>query len=55
MQIQPQDPSKGHFVVSLLKSGLRLCACVSLYQGDLVTTASLFGLAEVLGIAEEMV
>lgn len=55
MNIQPQDPSKGHFVVSLLKSALRLCACVSLAQGDLVTTASLFGLAEVLGILEEMV
>ncbi len=55
MQIQPQDPSKGHFVVSLLKSVFRLCACYSLSQGDLVTTATLLGLAEVLGIAEEVV
>lgn len=54
MEIQPVDPSKSHFVISIIKSLVRLCGCVSLYQGDYVSAASLLGLAELLGIAEEM-
>jgi len=55
MNIQPKDTSKGHLVVSLMKSSIRILATVALARGDLQATALLFALAEVLGIAEELV
>lgn len=30
MEVQPKDPSRGHFYVSLAKSFLRMVACVCL-------------------------
>ena len=53
--------SKKHFWISIFKSIFRLGACYGLWLfgtdiGDLVlqTTAVFFGIAEVLGIAEEL-
>jgi len=58
MEINSKDPSKGHFYVSIVKSLLRLGACYGLYMtGDtlLIVVGLLFGLAEILGIVEELV
>jgi len=51
-----KDPGKGHFYVSLIKSGLRLIGClVAAYTGSVVLLALFLGAAEILGIAEELV
>ena len=55
MNIQPKDTSRGHFYVSLVKSGLRIVAGGSLVAGNLVAAGTLLVLAELLGIVEEMV
>jgi hypothetical protein len=55
MKIQPKDTSRGHFYVSLVKSGLRIIAGVFLINGNLLVAGSLLILAEGLGIIEEMV
>jgi hypothetical protein len=53
--IQPKESnSKTHFYISLLKSGLRFGACYALFMGNLIGSAVLFALAEVLGVAEEI-
>jgi len=55
MEIQPKDPSKGHFYVSIAKSVIRIIAGVCLVNGNFVFAGSGFILAEILGIVEEMV
>lgn len=64
MEIQPKDPSRGHFYVSLLKSFLRIAGFVTLFLAganpELMTswikvTAGFLMLAECLGIIEELV
>lgn len=55
MEIQPKDPSKGHFYVSLAKSFLRIVAGIRLVQGDLISAGGLLILAELLGVVEELV
>lgn len=64
MEIQPKDPSRGHFYVSLAKSFIRIVAgtCLLLVDVEPVTTISfiktagaLLIAAEVLGIFEELV
>ena len=55
IEIQPKDPSKGHFYVSLAKSALRILAGVFLIDGNLLIAGSLLILAEGLGIIEELV
>lgn len=55
IEIQPKDTSKGHFYVSLAKSGLRIGAGIALVRGALVTAGILFIAAEILGIVEELV
>ncbi len=55
INIQPKDTSKGHFYVSLVKSGLRIGAGIALLRGALVTAGALFIAAEILGIVEELV
>lgn len=52
---QPRDPSRNHFYVSIVKSGFRIGAGITLVQGHLVTAGVLLILAEVLGILEEIV
>ena len=55
MDIQPKDTSRGHFYVSLVKSGLRIVAGVFLIDGNLLVAGSLLIVAEGLGIIEELV
>jgi len=56
--MQPaESKSNRHFTFSIFKSILRFGACYGLWiTGDqmLMTVGVLFGLAEVLGIAEEL-
>jgi hypothetical protein len=55
MEIQPKDTSRRHFYASMIKSIVRLGACVALYSGDYATAALMLFTAEVIGIAEELV
>lgn len=64
MEIQPKDPSRGHFYVSLVKSFLRIAAGITLVLAGqdimlthmfLTAAGGLFIAAEVLGIVEELV
>ena len=54
MSIQPKDPSKRHFQISIAKSLIRFGAGGFLIAGDLVFAGTLLILAEVLGILEEL-
>lgn len=55
MEIQPKDTSKGHFYVSLVKSGLRIIAGGNIVLGNLWWAGTFLILAEILGIVEELV
>ena len=55
IEIQPKDTSRGHFYVSLAKSGLRIIAGLALAQGLLFEAGAFLIAAEVLGIVEELV
>jgi len=55
MEVQPKDTSRGHFYVSLVKSGLRILAGIWLINGNVLVAGSLLILAEILGIVEELV
>jgi len=55
LNIQPKDTSKGHFYVSLVKSGLRILAGAVLISGSLYWAGALIITAEILGIVEELV
>ena len=53
--MQPKESkSNSHFWISLVKSVLRLTACWFLFNQMFVDTAILLGLAEILGIVEEL-
>jgi hypothetical protein len=51
---QKESKSKKHFYTSVLKSVLRLGACYFLFNEQFGNTAITLGLAEVLGIIEEL-
>lgn len=56
MEIQPKDPSRGHFYVSLVKSVTRIAAGIALVWPQSLVLAGIFLIvAEVLGIVEELV
>ena len=55
IKIQPKDTSKGHFYVSLAKSGLRMIAGATLMSQMFWTAGLLLILAEGLGVLEELV
>jgi hypothetical protein len=55
MDIQPKDTSKGHFYVSLAKSGIRILAGSALIYGLVFEAGCLVILAEILGVVEELV
>jgi hypothetical protein len=55
MEVQPKDTSKGHFYVSLAKSGIRIIAGYALINGNFILAGGLIIAAEVLGVVEEMV
>lgn len=50
-----KDPGRGHFYVSIVKSVFRIAAGVSLAMGSFFWAGALLVIAELLGIAEEMV
>jgi hypothetical protein len=55
MSIEPKDPSKTHFYVSLIKSGIRMYGCIALLSCQSVNQFALaFLIAEVLGVVEEL-
>jgi len=55
MEVQPKDPSKKHFYVSLVKSIIRIGAGGCLIQGNLLMAGFCLIMAEILGIVEELV
>jgi len=55
IEIQPKDPSRGHFYVSVCKSAVRIAAGAALIMGSLAVCGALLILAEILGIVEEIV
>ena len=55
IEIQPKDPSPGHFYVSLAKSFIRIVAGICLITGFPVWCGVGIVAAEVLGIVEELV
>ena len=55
MEVQPKDTSKGHFYVSLAKSGIRIFAGGVLMAGNVWLAGLCIVLAEVLGVVEELV
>ena len=59
VDIQPKDPSVGHFYISLAKSFVRIAGCVAFLIAQvhpLVSAgAGLLLFAEILGIFEELV
>jgi hypothetical protein len=56
IDIQPKDPSMGHFYVSLIKSATRIAAGIALiWPQSLVLAGVFFIIAELLGIIEELV
>lgn len=51
-----KDPGLGHFYVSLFKSAVRIIGCaVAAYTGSIVMLAVFFAVAEIIGVAEELV
>lgn len=55
-QITTNMGDKGHFLISVAKSALRILACLlTIFQKDVMYLAVGFGIAEVLGILEEVV
>ena len=54
-QLEKHPDAKKHKVISFIKSGLRIVACGFLAYYDIQIAAGLFLLAELLGIAEELV
>jgi hypothetical protein len=55
INIQPKDTSRGHFYVSLIKSGMRVAAGLFLIDGTLVAAGVILIVAEFLGVIEELV
>ena len=55
INIQPKDTSKGHFYISLAKSLIRILAGIAFIYGSFLVGGSLIVIAEILGIAEELV
>jgi hypothetical protein len=53
--MQPKESnSKTHFWISLVKSGFRIGAGLTLWNGDYMSAGALLIIAEALGIAEEI-
>jgi hypothetical protein len=53
--MQPKESnSKTHFWISLVKSGFRIGAGITLWNGDYMSAGALLIIAEALGIAEEI-
>ena len=55
IEIQPKDPSKNHFNVSMIKSAVRILAFLFLIYGSFIMAGLLVIAAEILGVVEELV
>lgn len=55
VEVQPKDPSDGHFYVSIAKSAIRILAAIQLMKGELFFAGALLIIAEMLGVVEELV
>jgi hypothetical protein len=55
IEIQPRDPSRRHFYVSLVKSAVRIVAGGALIAGAVGYAGIALIFAELLGVVEEMV
>jgi hypothetical protein len=51
---EKESKTNTHFLLSMLKSGIRISGCIVLYWGMYQYAASLLALAEGVGILEEM-
>lgn len=49
-----ESKTNTHFIISLLKSAVRMIACYFLIKSNLVLSGLLFAGAETLGIMEEL-
>jgi hypothetical protein len=54
-QIEKHPDARKHQAISFIKSGFRLGACFALAYYEIQLAAILFAIAELLGIAEELV
>jgi hypothetical protein len=54
-QIEQHPDARKHKAISMVKSVIRIAACYFLAYYDLQIAAGLLALAEILGIAEELV
>lgn len=54
-EVEPKDPSKKHFYISIIKSVFRIYGCIAmlLWQST-CQFAIMFLIAEILGIVEEL-
>lgn len=53
--MQPKESkSNRHFTISLIKSGIRILAGITLCLGDIWKAGVLLMIAEILGIVEEL-
>ena len=53
--VEPKDPSKKHFRLSMVKSGLRLAGCgIAFATNAIGWFVLLFAIAEIVGIWEEL-
>ena len=53
--VEPIDPSKKHFYLSLVKSAVRLLGCIGAAgTGSVILLALFFAFAELIGIWEEL-
>ena len=56
LDVAGKDPGKGHFIISIVKSAIRIVGCLALiFTGSLFAAGVTFLIAEVLGILEEIV
>ncbi len=52
--MEPVDPSRKHFYLSMVKSGIRLVGCLVAIPYGIVSLALFFAIAEFIGIWEEL-
>ena len=52
--MEPVDPSRKHFYLSMIKSGVRLAGCLMAVWYGVVALAAMFAVAEFIGILEEL-
>jgi hypothetical protein len=51
---EKESKTNTHFWISLVKSGIRIGAGITLWNGDYMSAGALLIIAEALGIAEEI-